>query len=545
MNTPTRFITLLGLMLTVFGGALWQMRDSHLREVDTMLSNLRTDRGELLDRLLGLTGESLKNFANDYTYWDEMVTFVHSGDPQWGEQNLTTSLPTFNANGVWVLRTDGIQVFSAIRDLANSYQALPLPATAVVESLAKKPFQHFFLWTEAGLMEFRAAPIQPTADSARTSPPQGWLFVARLWNERQLAPLSRALESEVVVSPSTASLPAESIGHSVQFHRELPDWRGNPTARLDARYVAAALNLIVDHHDDDMLVFIIFGGATLLLSVIGVSRWVVLPLRRLEASLASSSPEPLTPLLQRADEFGRLADLVEHSFAQRRALEHEVNERRSIEAALRQSQEALQSMANLKGRLSRDLHDGVIQSIYAAGLGLEGVRNVLRADPADANRRIDACQASLNQTLRDVRSFITGLDPSDQERTPLDQSLRALISTLQALYPMEIKVEVSAGISRLRQREEIHLLQILRESISNAYRHGAASCVQIRFDPTGEIPTLEISDNGGGFDVVQASQSGRAGLANLAARADEINALLEISSSLGKGTRIALRFASR
>lgn len=545
MNTPTRFIALLGLMLAVFVGALWQMRNSHLREIDTMLRDLREDRGELLDSLLGLIGESLKNFANDYTFWDEMVDFVHTSDPQWGAQNLSVSLTSFNANGAWVLRTDGAQVYGTVKGLDAIYEVFPLPAEALVASLAQKPFHHFFHWTEAGLLEFRAAPIQPTADSARTTPPQGWLLVARLWDERKLAPLSHALESEVVVSPITALLPAEPVANSEHFHRELPDWRGNPTARLNTNYVAASLRLLVDHHQGDMTVFILFGVATLLLSGIGVSRWVVLPLRRLEAALASSSPAPLAPLLQRTDEFGRLADLVDHSFVQRRTLEHEVNERRSIESALRQSQEALQSMANLKGRLSRDLHDGVIQSIYAAGLGLEGVRNVLRADPADANRRIDACQASLNQTLRDVRSFITGLDPSDEELTPLDQSLRALIGTLQTLYPMEINLEVSAGVPRLRQREEIHLLQILRESISNAYRHGAATRVQIRFNPAGEIPTLEITDNGGGFDVAQASQSGRAGLANLAARADEINAILEISSARGKGTRIALRLAPR
>ena len=68
-----------------------------------------------------------------------------------------------------------------MRELDASFTRLPLPGAELVARLRERNFLHFYRNTMAGLLEVQCAPIQPTADSARTSPAQGWFVVARLW----------------------------------------------------------------------------------------------------------------------------------------------------------------------------------------------------------------------------------------------------------------------------------------------------------------------------------------------------------------------------
>ncbi len=510
-----------------------------------MLANLREDRAALLANLLELTGESLRNFATDYTYWDEMVQFVGSGDAEWGHANIEVSLATFRAHGAWVLRTDGTQVYGAVRGIDSSYAKFPVPADELLPRLQREGFVHFFQRTVAGVLEFRAAPIQPTDDSARATPARGWFVVARLWDDAHLRSLQRVLEGTVTVNPVLAPRAVENDGLVVHLRRPLLDRAGRPAAELHVEYFPTPLALLLRHNENGKIGFLVFGIATLACAAFGVSRWILRPLRRLEQSMTDGSVAALGDMKREPDIFGRLAALLESSFEQRRALEREVEERRRVEAALRRSEVELRNSYDLRTRLARDLHDGVIQSIYAAGLGLEGMRSSLPTDPAAAERRLNAAQASLNQTIREVRSFIQGLEPEEDQRPDFAQALQSLVTTLQSLHPVQIPLHIELAPLRLSPREEVHALQIVREGVSNAIRHGRASRIEVAFRPTAGGPELTVRDDGRGFDLAQARARGGSGLANLSSRAAEIAAQLEIDTSPGKGTGITLRFAQR
>src|SRR5205085_2813221 len=103
--------------------------------------------------------------------------------------------------------------------------------------------------------------------------------------------------------------------------------------------------------------------------------------------LERGQPELLDSLPRDQSEFGHLTRLVEQSFSQRSALQNEIAERKKAEHTLRGTEASLRHSLELRNRLARDLHDGVIQSIYAAGLGLEGVRSAL-GDPGVADQRL-------------------------------------------------------------------------------------------------------------------------------------------------------------
>jgi signal transduction histidine kinase len=542
MTTQTRLFALLCLLLGVFAVSIVLLRRTQSHEGEVYLAQVEQERGALTDRVLDLTGQSLRGFAADYSNWDEMLQFVDKPDPAWAAINIDASLPNFNAHAAWVICPDGKLIHSAVRKLDETWRTTGLPVGEMLPLLRREPFEHFFLHSAEGLLEIRTAPIQPSADTKRTTPPRGWFVVARLWDADYQKTLEQVLESEVHVS--AGDFPArERKSDEVVLDRPLRDWQGRTIGHLRTVYAMRHAEAVALGNDTELLLFLGFGAVVIAAAAIGVSRWVVRPLHRLEQSLANNSPASLHALALQPDIFGRLATLVTASFEHRQELEREIEERRRAEAALHQSREELRQSTELKTRLARDLHDGVIQSIYAAGLGLEGVRATLRSDTEGAERRLDAAQTALNQTIREVRSFIQGLEPDETMRPDFTQVLRSLISTLQALHAVQFDLQIELAPATLSAREEVHALEIVRECVSNALRHGEARHIHVRLGQDAQVPVLSVRDDGRGFDPLHARRG--SGLANLASRAAEIGAALQITSTPGKGADITLRFAQR
>lgn len=538
-STRTRLALLLGALLAGFGATAGVLRSMHLREADAMLANLRREREQLLHQVTDLNSRSLRNFATDYSNWDEMLAFVGSGDRSWAAVNLDASLQTFNVNAAWVLRPDGSLVYGTTRQLDDRLREPPWSPGPLLARLHADHFARFFVDGPAGILEVRAGPIQPSSDVARTTAPQGWFLVGQLWSPEYLQNVGRVLDSDLSVFPPDTRLehPPEDLG--LHLEQALAGLDGRPVGLLHAYYHPEPLVRLLEDNRNDMYVFYAFGIIVITLTFLGVSRWVIHPLRQLEASMAGHSAAPLDGLLRQADEFGRLARMTEAAFRQRAELKHEIEEHGRTEAALRESEAELRRSVALRTRLARDLHDGVIQSIYAAGLGLESARAELETDPTAAVRRLGAVRDSLNLTIRDVRAFITGLEP--EGIVGFAQALQTLATTMQALHPVQLQHRIDpAAASRLSARDQLHALQIVRESISNAVRHGGAAHITLQLQAEDTSVVLALEDDGRGFDPDTVTAG--SGLINVSARAREMGATLQIKSQPAEGTRLTLKF---
>ncbi|HEY8995823.1 MAG TPA: CHASE4 domain-containing protein [Lacunisphaera sp.] len=526
MKIRTRLVLLLACLLTAFGLSAAFLQRTHRLEAESILASLQDERSDLLDRLLTLTGQSLRSFANDYSLWDEMVEFTQNADPAWAAINIDASLANFNAQGAWVTRIDGRQLY-ATGPAGEKAPPLPPPDDpAFLERLRREKFLHFFQDSPAGLLEIRTAPILPSDDLKREQAPRGWLIVARLWNEAHLHTLAHALQSRVTLD--TASAPADNVPR-ITLTRPLPDWQGRPVRVLHVAYESRPLARLLEGNREESYLLYLFGFLAIAAIVLSASRWVIQPLHQLGQSLESGRSDAINALQGSSDEFGHLARQITQSFVQR--------------DALRDSEERLRHSLDLRSRLARDLHDGIIQSIYAAGLGLESVRKQSTTDPV-ADQRLAACQQMLNDTLWQVRRFIDSLEPETSPSQSPAQSLAALAASMQSLQSIPITAALDPALTgRIGPHQELHLLQMARELLSNALRHSGARQVRLtlRALPDG-LAQLEVADDGNGFDPTEQSGAGR-GLPNLAARAREINGHLAIHSTPGKGARITVRFS--
>jgi signal transduction histidine kinase len=248
------------------------------------------------------------------------------------------------------------------------------------------------------------------------------------------------------------------------------------------------------------------------------------------------------PFASARHEMDTLAKLAESSVAQGAALSRERDVRRRAEEDAQLKQQLLAQSVDEKIRLGRDLHDGIIQSLYAVGLTLETLRPLLKADTAEAERRLDEIRGSLNGAIRDVRSYITGLAPENLRRASFSRAVGGLFEELRAGRAVEFEINVDdEAAAVLTVEQNVEALQIAREAISNALRHGAASHITLRMHQGDGGVCLLVQDNGRGFDAEHVRDGGR-GLVNMQARAEQLGATLRITSRPGEGARVVATF---
>ena len=197
-------------------------------------------------------------------------------------------------------------------------------------------------------------------------------------------------------------------------------------------------------------------------------------------------------------------------------------------------------------RIGRDLHDGIIQSIYAAGLHLEQATAEAERSPEQTRDRIGTVMAELNRITGDIRSTIFDLRSGELESRDAEAIVLAVADELQAHTLVELAIG-SEGLyrPRLRPDQAEHLRHIVTEAFSNILRHAHASRVTVRMVCTQRRFTLEVRDDGAGFDpgiapAARGRRGGAQGLANIRRRAELLEASFEIQSAPERGTRLSL-----
>jgi signal transduction histidine kinase len=189
-------------------------------------------------------------------------------------------------------------------------------------------------------------------------------------------------------------------------------------------------------------------------------------------------------------------------------------------------------------RIGQDLHDGVIQSLYAVGLSLEDIGELIREDPASAEERVDGAIDAIHGTIRDLRSFIFGLRPEFLEEGDLAAALAALADEFRRTTLASVLLEVEPG-ANAPPAIALNVLQLTREALSNVARHSGATAVTIQLDVEPAELRLAVIDNGHGFDTNRAVDAGHRGLANMLDRARSLGGSLDVSSG-STGTKILL-----
>ena len=190
-------------------------------------------------------------------------------------------------------------------------------------------------------------------------------------------------------------------------------------------------------------------------------------------------------------------------------------------------------------RIGMDLHDGIIQSIYAVGLALDYARVSLEEDPKESQQKIEQAIDGLNKTIRDIRAYILDLRPRQFVGQDLMDGLQRLVD--------EYRTNTLADASLVGPEDKLvglpashatALFHICQEALANVAKHSRARRTDIHLWTTRDRVLLEIADNGQGFDIRKMSVTLGHGLSNMHVRARKVGGDVEITSAPGEGTTV-------
>lgn len=187
-----------------------------------------------------------------------------------------------------------------------------------------------------------------------------------------------------------------------------------------------------------------------------------------------------------------------------------------------------------RSRIAQELHDGVVQTLFAVALQLQ---LQLAAAPEPLRSSVKQATAGIREAIQDMQQYVYDLDPSLLMLGGLEGSLRQLALEFEATTGVTLTLETDPEAIASLEPAATHILQIVREALSNVRRHAQARNVSLTLRRTPRASLLEVRDDGKGF-APEAAQG--LGLRNLRARARQLGGKLELHSELGKGSTLRL-----
>lgn len=217
----------------------------------------------------------------------------------------------------------------------------------------------------------------------------------------------------------------------------------------------------------------------------------------------------------------------------------------AIENARLHEQVQRLAIVDERERISKDLHDGIIQNIYAVGLSLEDVPDLIEEDPFEVVRRVERAIDSLHLTIRDIRNFIFGLRPELLGGLSLAGGLGTVVEEFRHNSVVDVELAMDQAAREPSPEATAHVLGIVNEALSNVARHSGATRVWVMLDagPSGEV-RVTVRDNGRGFDATGQGMLGHQGISNMRSRAAGIGATLEIEGRAGGGSTLVVTLAA-
>jgi signal transduction histidine kinase len=207
------------------------------------------------------------------------------------------------------------------------------------------------------------------------------------------------------------------------------------------------------------------------------------------------------------------------------------NARLAAEATRARAERQRLAVLEDRERIAKELHDGVIQSLFAVGMGLQATAEIA-GDPT-VTERIDESVNEVDRVIGDLRNYIFGLKPGILADRQLDQALRVLAADLEAKSGIAVALSLDAGLAAELASHAGDIVQLTREALSNIGRHAGATTCRVSLYRDGNGNTiLEVDDDGHGFDIGSLANTATGnGLKNIRERALAMSGSADIHSS--------------
>ena len=511
MSLIGRLSLVLGSVLIALAIALWIGKAENEGHLQNLREERRNERAEFLARAVQLQGTGLEALVSSYSWWQDMVKFVATPDLKWAADTVDNivGIPG-GGDALWVLSTDWQLVHSIDSDFGRP--PVPFPDAAALSAWIKHRYQfNFFTVIDGAIWQVFGAAIQDPNFWRHETPVRGYLLLGKRWDDTWIARLSSLSQAKLRLHLGEA----RGEHPSRQFVHSIEGLDGRPIASVIGTVEAGATEDVSNVLRRQVLLTVI--GLFLLVAamVALLALQVIRPLDRILRSLESRNPLPIADLLPARNQVGQIARLLASQFRQGQMLQSEL--RRHLELA----KPAPDDGESLRLRLASDLHDGPLQSLYAAGLKIGALEQRLAAGQSVSPAELVAIRAILSECSVNLRNLLFDLEPEGLRDHELETALERLeryMRSIQSEFELVIGEQALDGLAR---EPQLHLFYICRELVSNATRHARPTRAWLRIKRQEEFLTLEWF-NDGVLPSPQTAQPGN-GLRNIDQRVKRLD----------------------
>jgi serine phosphatase RsbU (regulator of sigma subunit) len=325
MRTQVKIMILLILTIGTFSVVFLGYQFIKDRQEKLFINASIQSKNLVIDNIQKFKSKSYLGPVNDYSCWDEMIGYVKNPTKQWEEINLST-LESFGFSYVWIFDKDVKSIYSTFDSTIfnGSYQ---LSKENILHALNDNGTCHFFLNERDTLLEITGGTIVPSSDINHKTIPNGYFLAAKFWSKKYIHEMESEMDFSIHFrTPEDSVNTIQKDKSTITISKKYKDSFGKDVMTVDyiSKNQLAKDFLSTNRMSYALIVLLIF---TILVFFIAIRRWISKPLVLITKSLNNENDIYVSSLLNKKDEFGEIATLINKFFDQKIQLEVEIAER--------------------------------------------------------------------------------------------------------------------------------------------------------------------------------------------------------------------------
>lgn len=538
-NTTQRQLVNLIVVVMILGAvAEYFYYESEYSRMLKLVNSEKIEHDTILQRIMNFKSSSLIAYTNDYTYWDEMVLFARNGDTAWGHANIDASLSTYGADYVWVFdSTSKLKYFTHATE-AGLIDSSMINVNMLMESSADKRFNHFYIEDSGKIIEISVYSIHPTADPERISEPKGYYAAGRWLSPQYLMGISELTGTGLKFLKEAGEYIEEDRRNDFQVTNfyDLNGSNGNILTQvvsfkeftnLKSAYSQFRIQLLAMNF---VIAFVLLGGAFVLYHLVNK------PLRQISRALAAGEPKYIQPLVNKKNEFGHLAGMINDFFEQKQLLLNEIKERIDTELKMKITESRLKGSLEEKEVLIKEVHHRVKNN-------LQIIISLIRLQ---ANKVSDeTLHNHLNETLNRIKSIALVHEmlyrSKDLSRIGFREYINKITDSLMTIYADRtkgVKINVNTDDVYFTVDKAVPCAIIINELVTNSIKHAFNKThsgeIDISLNRRNGHYAMKIKDNGSGLrSDFNFRKCDSLGMNLVDSLADQLDAEVSIENSMG------------
>jgi signal transduction histidine kinase/CheY-like chemotaxis protein len=368
MNIRNKILLLFFSSITILSVVLYFFRQKQEEQHSLIVKSAAEQQVLLINTAINVQSDQLDQLVTDYTNWDEIINNLKKPNAIWAEDNIASIVKSFNLYRVCAYNANSQLIYKFGVKLADPSDKQS-SRKEIIDIILKNGIIHYFQIIPGGLLEISASSIHPTNDTARITPPAGYFFISRIWNEKFLQKLSINTASKVYFTDKRSNGSKLIENDSITVSRELLSFDGQPIGFL---VIKKPNNVLINYHKVSNFVFNFLGLLLIFLVFtffIILYQWIRRPLKIISQSLKDGDTSKLDILKKNKNEFSQIASLISIFHHQKQELEREYAEINTMQQKLVQQKKLLQGMALASNHLltNEDFHFAIHDALKTIG----------------------------------------------------------------------------------------------------------------------------------------------------------------------------------